>query len=140
LPGWHTYDISPDLRWAFHTYSRLDMPPLTELVSLPEHRVVRPLVTNEALTRNAATVMIPPAEFFTVPIGDGVTLDGWMIKPKDFDAAKTYPVLVYVYGEPAGQTVVDRWTGGRGFFHRALANEGFIVVSFDNRGTPAPKG
>ena len=49
-------------------------------------------------------------------------------------------MLVYVYGEPASQTVVDRWGGTRGLFHRAMANEGFVVVSVDNRGTPAPKG
>src|SRR5262249_20487973 len=60
--------------------------------------------------------------------------------PPQFDAGKKYPVLVYVYGEPAGQTVLDRWFGDRELFHRALAREGYLVVSFDNRGTPAPKG
>ncbi len=49
-------------------------------------------------------------------------------------------MIVFVYGEPASQTVVDRWTGSRHLFHRALADAGYLVVSFDNRGTPAPKG
>jgi dipeptidyl-peptidase-4 len=138
--GFHTYDVSPDLKWAFHTVSRIDVPPVIELVSLPDHRVVRTLVDNAALKAKAAAVMDPPTEFFTVNAGDGATLDGWMITPRGFDASKQYPVLVYVYGEPAGQTVVDRWGGGRGLFHRAIANEGFVVVSIDNRGTPAPKG
>ncbi len=62
-----------------------------------------------------------------------------MLKPADFDATQPYPVIVFVYGEPAGQTVVDRW-GGPHLFHRALADAGYLVVSFDNRGTPAPKG
>ncbi len=63
-----------------------------------------------------------------------------MLKPSSFDPARKYPVIVFVYGEPAGQTVTDRWGGGRMLFHRALADAGYIVVSFDNRGTPAPKG
>jgi dipeptidyl-peptidase-4 len=85
-------------------------------------------------------VLAPPLEFFTVPAGDGITLDGWMLKPSHFDAARRYPVIVYTYGEPWNQTVVDRWGGARMLFHRALAEAGYIVVSMDNRGTPAPKG
>ena len=82
----------------------------------------------------------PRTEFLTVDVGGGVTLDGCLIKPRDFDGAKKYPVIVYVYGEPAAQTVVDRWGGNRALFHHALANEGYVVASFDNRGTPAPRG
>ena len=63
-----------------------------------------------------------------------------MIKPSSFDPSRRYPVIVFVYGEPAAQTVVDRWTGAGHLFHRALADAGYLVVSFDNRGTPAPKG
>ena len=63
-----------------------------------------------------------------------------MLKPSSFDPARKYPVIVFVYGEPAGQTVTDRWGGGGMLFHRALAEAGYVVVSFDNRGTPAPKG
>jgi dipeptidyl-peptidase 4 len=82
----------------------------------------------------------PPVEFFTVDIGGGVTLDGWMLKPSHFDASKRYPVIVYVYGEPASQTVT-RPLGRRAHaLHRALAEAGYVVVSVDNRGTPAPKG
>jgi dipeptidyl-peptidase-4 len=72
-------------------------------------------------------------------VGDGVNLDGWLIKPRDFDPKKKYPLIVFVYGEPADTTVVDRW-GEFALFHRALAAEGYLVASFDNRGTPAPKG
>jgi dipeptidyl-peptidase-4 len=63
-----------------------------------------------------------------------------VLKPANFDATKKYPVLVHVYGEPASTTVNDRWGGNGILFHRALTDEGFIVVSFDNRGTPALKG
>jgi len=83
-------------------------------------------------------VSTTPTEFVRVDIGEGITLDGWLMKPRGFDPSKKYPVLVFVYGEPAAQTVVDRWDDG--VFHRALAQDGYVIVSFDNRGTPAPKG
>lgn len=138
--GTHSYSISPDGRWAFHTWSTFDRPPVTELVSLPAHQTVRVLEENEALRRAAAGLLENRSEFFRVTGANGVTLDGWMIRPKGFDAAKKYPVLVHVYGEPASTTVNDAWAGARGLFHRALAEAGYVVVSLDNRGTPAPKG
>ncbi|MEJ7810018.1 MAG: S9 family peptidase [Gemmatimonadaceae bacterium] len=139
-PGTHDYTVSPNGRWALHTYSRFDTPPVTDLVSLPAHANVRTLVRNERLRAAAAAWTRSPVEFITVPVSDGVTLDGWMLKPSTFDPAKKYPLLVHVYGEPASQTVTDRWGGTRMLWHRALAEQGYVVVSVDNRGTPAPKG
>jgi len=139
-PGTKSYDISPDCRWAFHTWSSFDRPPVIELVSLPEHKVVRILEENSTLRANVASVADPLVEFFKVQVGDGVTLDGWLMKPRNFDPAKKYPVIVSVYGDPALTTVVKEWQGNVGLFHRALAAEGYLVASFDNRGTPAPKG
>ena len=138
--GTHGYDISPDGRFAFHTTSSFDEPPVVSLVSLPDHRVVRSLEDNAELRALVADLVRPPVEMFRIEIEPGVELDGWMLKPADFDPSRTYPLLIYVYGEPAGQTVLDRWSGARGLFHRAIAEEGFIVASIDNRGTPAPKG
>lgn len=138
--GTNSYDISPDCKWAVHTWSRFDQPPTIELVSLPDHKVIRMLEENAVLHTAAAGIANPPVEFFQVPVAEGVSLDGYMIKPRDFDPARKYPVIVHIYGEPASTTVIDRWQGATGLFHRALAAEGYIVVSFDNRGTPAPKG
>lgn len=81
-----------------------------------------------------------PTEFVQLDIGDGITVDASVTKPKDFDATKKYPVLVYVYGEPHLQTVLDDWGAAQVDFHRVVASLGYIVVSIDNRGTPAPKG
>jgi dipeptidyl-peptidase-4 len=67
-------------------------------------------------------------------------MDAWMIKPQDFDESKKYPVFVYVYGEPYAQTVLDSWGSAQNHFHRVVADLGYLVVSIDNRGTPAPKG
>jgi dipeptidyl-peptidase-4 len=140
-PGTNTYDISPDGHWAFHTYGSVNSPHKTDLVRLPGHEAVRVLVDNSALRAKADGFLTSAStEFFKLDIGDNVNVDGWMLKPANFDPAKKYPVLVFVYGEPAAQTVLDEWAGWNFFFNRAVAAEGYIVVSFDTPGTPAPKG
>jgi dipeptidyl-peptidase-4 len=138
--GTHAYDLSPDCRWAFHTYSTFDSPPTIDLVRAPTLERERVLEGNEKMRANAASLLDPPVEFVKVKVSDGLTLDGWVLRPRNFDPAKKYPVLVYVYGEPAAQTATNAWPGKRGLFHRALAASGYVVASFDNRGTPAPKG
>ena len=139
-PGTHDYDLAPGGRFAFHTWSRFDQPPVTDVVELPAHRALRRLTDPAALASKLSDALKPPVEFLRVDVGGGVVLDGWMLKPSSFDPGRKYPVLVYVYGEPAGQTVLDRWIGDLRLFFRALAGAGYVVVSFDNRGTPAPKG
>jgi len=139
-PGSHSYHISSDLQWAIHTYSTFDTPPVTDLVHLPDMKAQRVLEDNAKLRANVKDLISQLTEFFRVEVGDGVTLDGWLMKPKNFDPDKKYPILVYIYGEPAAQTVVDRWDSFNGIFHRILTEDGYIVASFDNRGTPAPKG
>jgi dipeptidyl-peptidase-4 len=137
--GSHTYDISPNGRWAVHRYMTMDAPVRNEIVSLPDHKVVRSLVDYSKIAAKMAPLLGSKTEFFKVPIDNGVTLDGYMIKPPDFDPKKKYPVLVYVYGEPLDATVRDDSRGGR-LFAGLFAREGYLVVSFDNQGTPALKG
>jgi len=139
-PGTHRYDVSPNGRLAFHTYSRFETPPITEVIELPSHTPVRPLTDTSAVAAKVKPLLNPPAEFYRVDIGDGVLLDGYIIKPPTFDATKKYPFITHVYGEPAGQTVNDSWGGSQLLFHRALAEAGYVVISIDNRGTPAPRG
>jgi dipeptidyl-peptidase-4 len=138
--GTHSYDISPNAKWAFHTYSSSGVPPVTELISLPDHETLRGLADNSELRETLGKLELGSAEFFRVDIGDDVELDGWCMKPPDFDAGEQYPVLFHVYGEPAGQTVLDRWGGKRYLWHQMLAQQGYLVMSVDNRGTPAPRG
>lgn len=139
-PGTHEYQFSPDARWAFHTYSTFDQPPVTDLVDLSDHRTVRVLERNEELRERMKPVVTQPTEFLQIDIGDGVVLDAWMIKPPGFDPSRKYPLLVYVYGEPHAQTVLDAWGKVQAEYHRVIAELGYLVVSIDNRGTPAPKG
>lgn len=139
-PGTHDYSFSPDAKWAFHTYSNSNTPPVTELVKFPENRTIRVLEDNKALKEKMSSMNVQPKELFQVDIGNGIVIDGWMIKPHDFDPSKKYPVFVYVYGEPHGQTVLDSWGHAYTDFHRAIADLGYLVISMDNRGTPCPKG
>ncbi len=138
-PGTHDYDLSPNANWAFHKYSTFDIPPITELVRLSDHRVMRVLEDNKELREKMAALIKHPTEFVQLDIGD-VVMDASIIKPSDFDPSKKYPVFVYVYGEPHGQTVMDSWAFAQADYHRMIADLGYVVVSIDNRGTPAPKG
>ncbi|MFT4689871.1 MAG: dipeptidyl-peptidase-4 [Limisphaerales bacterium] len=139
-PGTHSYEFAPNAQWAFHTYSNFDSPPVTELVRFPGHKVVRVLEDNRELREKMKSIPTQPTEFLQLDIGKGVVMDAWMIKPSNFDPSKKYPVLVYVYGEPHAQTVLDAWGAAQADYHRAVAELGYLVVSIDNRGTPAPKG
>jgi len=138
--GVNMYNISPDGKYAFHTFSSMNDPGLRELVSLPDHKLVRVSSNSTEYKKKIAQFLATGVEFFKVDAGDGVTVDGWMIKPPNFDPSKKYPVLVNIYGEPAGQTTLDRWGGNGNLFHRYIASLGYLVVSFDNSGTPAPRG
>jgi dipeptidyl-peptidase-4 len=138
--GNHRYAISPDGKWALHTASSFDVPPTTDLVKLPSHQSARMLVANDTLRMHVKPWVAQPGEFFQVTVSDSATLDGWMIKPAEFDSTKTYPILMYVYGEPAGQTAQDSWMGSSRIWYQMLANKGYLVATVDNRGTPSPKG
>jgi len=138
--GTHEYDISPDGKFAIHKYSAFNVPPRTELVRLPSHEVVRVMVENLDLKKKIRALDIGEMEFFRVNIGDNVALDGWSIFPPEFDAAQKYPVLFHIYGEPWNQTVLDKWLGSNHMWHLMLSQKNYIIMSVDNRGTPAPRG
>lgn len=135
--GTHSYTPAPGAHFAFHSVSRFGTPGTTELVSLPDHRVVRTLVENAQLRSRVAALRRGAEEFFQVDIGGGTRLNGWMIKPPDFDATRRYPILFFVYGGPGSQTVLDSWGGSTYLWHAMLAQKGYIVASVDNRGTGA---
>lgn len=137
--GTNSYSISADGKYAYHTYSAINTPSRVALVELPDHDLVKQETTNEPLAQKLKTVGYN-YEMFSVSTKGGVSVDGWMTKPYNFDPSKKYPVLFYVYNEPASTTVNDRFDGFFGLFHRAIADMGYVVVSVDGRGTPAPKG
>jgi dipeptidyl-peptidase-4 len=130
--------MSGNAKWAIQTFQNVTTPPRISLVSLPKHSEIRELVTNDKAKQRYENLGLNPKEFFRVDIGE-VILDGWMIKPRDFDVSKKYPVIFYVYGEPAGSTVQNNWAGGD-LWHQYMAQEGYVVMSIDPRGTKAPRG
>ncbi len=105
------------MKWAVHTRSTLDTPPVHELVQLEGHRVVCVLDDHHELRVKMQTIIEQPTEFLKLDIGNGIVMDAWMLKPKGFDRTKKYPVFVYVYGEPHLQTVLDEWGAAQIDFH-----------------------
>jgi len=137
VSGTSSYDASPNARWAIREWSSIAQPPVYTLVRLDGDKALRVLEDNSALRQKAEPMLTPPAEFEDTTVGGGIKLSTMVIKPPEFDATKKYPVITYIYGEPAGATVADKWSG---LHLRMMARDGYVVLSFDNQGTPEPRG
>jgi len=138
MQGSHDYSISPNGKFASHVFSNTETRPLREVIDLKTNN---PLGEKEGAAPSLTVSGSKKVEFFKIKTEDGVEMDGWMVKPKTFDAAKKYPVVFFVYTEPASQTVRDAFGMGRNrLFKGDMAEEGYIYMSLDGRGTPAPKG
>ncbi|GGA99673.1 S9 family peptidase [Puia dinghuensis] len=136
--GTHNYNISPNALYATHNFSNHLYESVSEWVSLPKHTTIK---TNDQGGRRGNGRPQYPVKMFQVTTDDGVTMDGWMILPKDFDSTKKYPVLFLVYTEPAATTVRDAaGAAGTSLYAGDIAADGYIQISLDGRGTPAPKG
>jgi dipeptidyl-peptidase-4 len=138
--GTHAYDISPTGLFARHTYQSTTIPPIAEWMNFV---TLNPLTMEGSVTNQLGRVKPPKnkVEFFKVTTEDGVIIDGWMKKPDNFDQTKKYPVVFYIYGEPWGQTVTDTYgVANNHLYSGDMAKDGYIYVSIDNRGTPAPRG
>src|SRR5947208_1971642 len=133
-PGTHGVAFDPTFRLYVDTYSRAGVPPV-ETLRRADGTLVRPLAGNLALVRKVDALRLRGPEFLKVPTPDGVELNAWIIKPRDFDPTKRYPLLMFVYGGPGSQTVTDAWGGPQYLWHQMLAQEGYLVASVDNRGT-----
>lgn len=134
--GSNTYTISPNGKIAMFTNNNIDAFSADAVISLPEHKEL------VAAKRSAkADPAKSKAEFFQITTQDGITLDGWVVKPKNFNPNKKYPIVFYVYGEPALQTVTDDfYTGWNWLYAGDMAEDGYLYVSLENRGTPSPRG
>ena len=139
LAGTHDYSFSSNGVYAQHTFSNHFTPSSKEFITVSNHKA---LTLEESITDNLKNIEKESTmEFFTITTEDGVEMDGWMVKPIPFDPSKKYPVVFYVYSEPAGTTVNDTYNVGRNWFYQGnMAEDGYVYISLDNRGTPAPKG
>jgi dipeptidyl-peptidase-4 len=140
-PGTHTYDLAPGGGFALHTVSGIERAPEVEVVRLPAHAAVRTLEANAELDARLAELVPVPTEFFRLDIGGGVVLDGWMMRPGNFDPSRRYPLVMFVYNEPSAVQANDVWKGARaGLFNHVLAEAGYVVGCVDTQGTPGPRG
>lgn len=138
--GTHEYDVSPGAKFARHGFSNYYTQEAQEMISLPDHKPLsgENAIKDAVAKANKANSNI---EYFTVKTADGISMDGWLVKPANFDAAKKYPVVFYVYTEPWGQLVKDQMGAQHNFLYRGdMAKDGYLYVCLDNRGTPVPKG
>ncbi len=135
--GVHSARFSPDFGMFTDTYSSIGTPPTTTLRRAADGAEVRVLEDNADLVQKIEILDLREPEFFTVRADDGSSLNAWIIKPRDFDPGRSYPLLLYVYGGPGSQTVRDAWGGSRYLWHQMLVRDGILVASVDNRGTGA---
>jgi dipeptidyl-peptidase-4 len=136
--GVNLYQISPNGKYAVHTHSSVHSPRTVEMVNIPTHQTIAVMAANSAYKEKIGSLKMPVPGFFTVTTPEGLTMDGSMTKPPDFDPAKKYPVLFYVYGEPWEQVAIDNWKSN--LWETMLAQQGYIVIAMDNRGSPCLKG
>ncbi len=135
--GTHGYQISPTGKFAYHTYSSHNTAPVKEWLRLPQNVPVNPAKSIEALAKIDSTVDV---EFVKIQTDDQITLNAWINKPKNFDSTKKYPVVFYVYGEPAASTVRDAYGAQNNFLYKGdIRADGYVQVTIDNRGSPVLK-
>jgi dipeptidyl-peptidase-4 len=133
--GTHTYAMAPGLSYALHTYSAFGVPPVRTLIQTSHHRALRVVVDNTPLAQRVTALRRGPHEFRMLDVGNGLRLNAWIMKPPGFDSTKRYPVVMFVYGGPGSQTVLNSWGGNQYLWHVLLTQKGYVVASVDNRGT-----
>jgi dipeptidyl-peptidase-4 len=133
--GTHTANMSNDFQFYIRYFNSASQPNTVSLFATKGNKLIKVLEKNENLQKTAAEYGIVAKEFFTFNTVDGQTLNGLFMKPKDFDATRKYPVLIYQYSGPGSQNVSNSWGGGHFYFHQMLVQKGYIVAIVDTRGT-----
>lgn len=134
--GTNSATFSRSMKYFLNVYSSATQPPVTTLCSA-DGKTLSTLIDNAEL-KAKTDPLLGTKEFFSFKTGEGVSLNGWMVKPRDFDASKKYPVIMYQYSGPGSQQVTDSWDlgfYGGGVFESYMAQQGFIYVCVDGRGT-----
>ena len=138
LKGTHDYTISPNGKYATHSFSNHNTPTVREWITLPDNKPLNPAKSIDSTIKTDNSINI---EYVQLVTDDNITLDAWINKPKNFNPAKKYPVVFYVYGEPAASTVLDRYGEQNNFLYNGdMRGDGYVQVAIDNRGTPMLKG
>ena len=136
--GWNTAVFSGDYKYFLNTWSNYNTPYVCTIRN-NDGKILSTLVDNKTLKEKLQAYGFNGREPFSFTTTEGIKLDGWMVKPENFDARKKYPVILFQYGGPGSQQVIDAWNAGSmgngGAFDYYLAQQGFIVVCVDGRGT-----
>jgi dipeptidyl-peptidase-4 len=132
--GFTSYEFTPGFKYYISTHSDANTPPVYELKSI-DGKTVKVLEDNSNLNNTMKNFNLSSKKFFKFKTSEGVELNGWMMKPQNFDSTKKYPVYMYAYGGPGANEVNNAWDGVDYFWHNFLNQEGYMVVCVDNRGT-----
>lgn len=132
--GWNDAQFSSTFDYFVNTFSTANTAPVFSVYDR-KGKLVRVIEDNKHIAPLQEEYTVTPVEFFDFTTSDKVNLNGWMIKPPDFDPAKKYPVFMYLYGGPGSQQVTDSWKGANYWWFQMLAQQGFVVACVDNRGT-----
>ena len=133
--GTNSATFSPNFQYFINTYSSATVAPTYTLNQSKTGTVVKTIVSNEVVEQKLAKYDVAPKEFFELTTEKGHKLNAWMIKPKDFDATKKYPVFMYQYSGPGSQEVANKWNSTNDYWFMMLAQHGYIVACVDGRGT-----
>ncbi|CAM4052435.1 MULTISPECIES: S9 family peptidase [Flavobacterium] len=127
--------FSPNFQYFINTYSSAINAPLYTLNESKSGNTIKEIVSNNEAEEKLARYNVAPKEFFTLTTEKGHELNAWMIKPKNFDASKKYPVFMYQYSGPGSQSVTNQWNSYNDYWYYMLAQKGYIIVCVDGRGT-----
>lgn len=133
--GTNAATFSPNFQLYINTFSSAAIPTTYTLNDAKTGKIVQPIVDNEALSQKLKSYDLPAKEFFVLKTDKGNELNAWMIKPKDFDASKKYPVFMYQYSGPGSQQVNNEWHNADDYWFMMLSQQGYIIACVDGRGT-----
>lgn len=132
--GYNSYRFSPDFSYAVSEHSDINTPTVYTVVD-KKNKIVRTIEDNKAASEKIAVYAQGQFQFFSFRTSEGVSLNGWILKPSNFDSTRKYPVFMTLYGGPGSQTVLNRWDTGFSWWYKYIAEQGYIVACVDNRGT-----
>ena len=132
--GTNRATFSADYSYFINSFSNAATPPTYSLNSSKDGKALKEIVNNNALQTKLANYQMVPKEFSTLHV-NGNDLNMWMLKPADFDPTKQYPLFMYQYSGPGSQSVSNSWGGSNDYWYQMLAQQGYIVVCVDGRGT-----
>lgn len=133
--GTNTATFSPNFQYFIATFSNVNTPTLYTLNSALNGKVLQPVLNNNALAEKLKKYNLPAKEFFELTTEKGNKLNAWMIKPKDFDVTKKYPVFMNQYSGPGSQQVANDWLDINDYWFMLLSQQGYIIMCVDGRGT-----